>query len=112
MITYGSTRGTNRVVMNVMNDEEENLVPLDHAPVLFLDEKGNSLTFVIKPCKEKEALREMIEVGYFCSCVIYSLTLMLRLCVLSHILKSVVSSERPLYGSVVSSLIKLGVAGV
>jgi hypothetical protein len=59
-----------------MNDEEENLVRLDHAPVLFLDEKGNSLIFVIKPCKEKEALREMIEVGYFCSCAIYSSALM------------------------------------
>lgn len=46
-----------------MNDEEENSVRLDHAPVLFLDEKGNSLIFVIKPCKEKEALREMIEHG-------------------------------------------------
>jgi hypothetical protein len=62
-----------------MNDEEENLVRLDHAPVLFLDEKGNSLTFVIKPCKDKEALREMIEVSFFCSCVIYWSALMQRL---------------------------------
>jgi hypothetical protein len=49
-----------------MNDEEENSLRLDHSPVLFLDEKGNSLIFVIKPCKEKEALREMIEVGCLC----------------------------------------------
>jgi hypothetical protein len=68
-----------------MNDEEENSVRLDHAPVLFLDEKGNSLMFVIKPCKEKEALREMIEVGRFCSSAIYSSALMLRLCGLSRI---------------------------
>jgi hypothetical protein len=63
----------------VMNDEE-NSVRLDHAPVLFLDEKGDSLKFIIKPCKDKEALREMIEVGYFCSCIIYSTVLILRLC--------------------------------
>jgi hypothetical protein len=54
-----------------MNEEEENSVLLDHAPVLFLNERGIPLTFVIKPCKDKEALREMIEVGYFCSCTIY-----------------------------------------
>ena len=32
------------------------------SPVLFTDEVGNSLLFVIKPCKDKETLRDMIEV--------------------------------------------------
>jgi hypothetical protein len=68
-----------------MSGEEENSVRLNHAPVLFLDETGNSLIFVIKPCKDKEALREMIEVGYICSCAIYSSALTLYLCVLSLI---------------------------
>jgi hypothetical protein len=45
-----------------MSDDEENSIRLGHAPVLFLDERGNPLLFVIKPCKDKEALREMIEV--------------------------------------------------
>lgn len=52
-------------------DDEDDSVHLGHAPVLFLDEKGDSLKFVIKPCKDKEVLRELIEVGYFCSCTIY-----------------------------------------
>lgn len=31
-------------------------------PILFTDREGNSLLFVIKPCKDKETLRAMIEV--------------------------------------------------
>lgn len=31
-------------------------------PVLFTDGVGDSLFFVIKPCKDKETLRAMIEV--------------------------------------------------
>jgi len=31
-------------------------------PMLFTDEVGDSLLFVIKPCKDKETLRAMIEV--------------------------------------------------
>ena len=31
-------------------------------PMLFTDRVGNSLSFVIKPCKDKETLRAMIEV--------------------------------------------------
>jgi hypothetical protein len=61
-------------------DDKENSVRLDHAPVLFLDEKGSSLLFVIKPCTDKEALKEMIEVCYFCLTTVYSIVLILRLC--------------------------------
>jgi hypothetical protein len=32
------------------------------SPALFTDEMGNSLLFVIKPCKAKETLRDMIKV--------------------------------------------------
>lgn len=32
------------------------------SPVLFTDEIGNSLLFVIKPCKDKGSLRDMIQV--------------------------------------------------
>jgi hypothetical protein len=32
------------------------------SPVLFTNEAGSSLVFVIKPCKDKETLRDMIEV--------------------------------------------------
>jgi hypothetical protein len=46
-----------------MSDMEEMFMELTHSPVLFLDERGDPLTFVIKPCLEKEALREMIEVS-------------------------------------------------
>jgi hypothetical protein len=47
-----------------MSDLEGTSILLDHAPVLFVDEKARPLTFVIKPCREKEALREMIEVRF------------------------------------------------
>ncbi|KDR22127.1 Telomeric repeat-binding factor 2-interacting protein 1 [Zootermopsis nevadensis] len=38
-------------------------IELNHSPVLFLDERNNPLTFIIKPCADKEAIREMIEFG-------------------------------------------------
>jgi len=42
-----------------MSGQQENY---SFPPMLFTDGLGNSLLFVIKPCKDKETLRAMIEV--------------------------------------------------
>jgi hypothetical protein len=51
-----------------MSYTEEHSIELNHSPVLFLDERCYPLTFIIEPCRDMEAIREMIEVGFISLC--------------------------------------------
>jgi hypothetical protein len=80
------------------------------SPVLFTDEECISLIFVIKPFKDKETLRDMIEVRGVTICVLggYGYCIFV-VCVVRVILGVVSERMLLMVASIVSSLIELPV---